>query len=179
MSQSERGRRVRPVEISAGVRGTDEPEIDSFYESVGLHPPGRIRPRDEFLLARDGDEVVAALMYWLAPSTYDAAWHWVYGDSGRLEICELNVAPERQLTGLGRALVHSAAEIAQLNGLPYLWAWPNPNPVSFHAGRVSFFKACGFTTFEPDDEHLVMVGDTSNVLSSTARPANTDAAAHD
>jgi len=105
-------------------------------------------------------------MYWLTPDP-DGAWHRVYGDSGRLEICELNIARKRQRTGFGKALIHSAATIAQLNGLPYLWAWPNPNPVSLHAGRVLFFEACGFTKFEPSDGRLLMVGATSAVLSKT------------
>ena len=107
-------------------------------------------------------------MYWLTPDPYDSAWRRGYGDSGRLEICELNIAHERRRTGLGKALIHSVATIAQLNGLPHLRAWPSPNPVSLHAGRVLFFEACGFTKFEPGDGHLLMVGATSNVLSKTA-----------
>jgi GNAT superfamily N-acetyltransferase len=114
-------------------------------------------------------------MYSLMPDPYDCAWHRAYGDSGRLEICELNIAHERRRTGLGKALIHSAAAIAQLSGLPYLWAWPSPNPVSLHAGRVLFFEACGFAKFEPGDGHLLMVGATSNVLSKRRlRPANTE-----
>jgi GNAT superfamily N-acetyltransferase len=110
---------------------------------------------------------------------YDSAWNRVYGDSGRLEIYELNVARERQRTGLGKALIHTAAVIAQLNRLPYLWAWPSPNPVSSHAGRVLFFEACEFIKFEPGDGHLLMVGDISNILSRTVSAANTEATATD
>jgi GNAT superfamily N-acetyltransferase len=150
------------------VRGADEPAIDSFYESVGLKAPGRIRQRDEFLLARDGTELVGTLMYWLAPEPYDLAWRDAYGESGRLEICELNVAAEWQRRGIGKALVQSAAALAELNRLPYLWAWPSPNPISSHAGRISFFGACGFVSFQPDDEHLLMVGATEDVLSKSA-----------
>lgn len=147
------------IRISRGQRGVDDEMINGFYASIGLPSPGGFRRRDEFLLARDGDGVlVATVMYILEAEFLPEWWEAVHPDDDWLHVAEIHVAPQMRWRGPGRALLNRAAHEAARAELDHLYAWPSPNPVSSHSGRVAFFRACGFDAVSVDAEHLVMVG---------------------
>jgi GNAT superfamily N-acetyltransferase len=159
--------------------------IDALYQAVGWSKPGGIRKRDHFLVATSGRKIVGSLMYWEYPSDSIMADSWVerFGQSSRLEICEIAVDPEHQRTGIGRLLVVRAAEVAVTRGLDYISAWPSPRGGGGKvSARLSFFKACGMDEAELDPGVISVVGKATAVLERTRtckdQPTVTDESHH-
>ena len=158
------------LRISSGTR-RDMVAIDALYRSVGWAAPGGIRARDVYLLAHIGRELVGALMYWLEEPDLFAAddREAPYATSRRLLVSELAVAPHIQRSGVGRAVLHAAANAAFSERIDWIRTWPSPNGTETErAWRIDFFTGGGMRPWRTDSHTLEMVGDTREVLRATA-----------
>lgn len=166
-------RRASPDSEIRVVEGTDKDiaAIDNLYRAVGWSPPGGIRRRDAFLLARRGPTLDGALLYWheradddLLPAEPSAP----YGSHDRFNVLEIGVSPGAQRRGVGSTLMQAAAEAAVDAGAGWMVTWPSTRGSEADTlGRRAFFAACGMTEFRSSTGPLEMVATTAAVLAAT------------
>jgi ribosomal protein S18 acetylase RimI-like enzyme len=158
------------VHITHGI-ARDIPEIGALYTSAEWSPPGGIRKRDNYLLARRHRKLAGVLMYWLEEP--DAPLHHapavVYANDHRLWVSEIVVATDAQRCGIGQALMAAAAHVAAAEGVPYIRTCPSRGGgVQEQHGRIAFFAACGMTEVQTMEGHLEMIGRTEDVVTALA-----------
>jgi GNAT superfamily N-acetyltransferase len=148
------------VDIIAGERG-DIADINHLYAAVGWSEPGSLRPRDHYLLAREGQRLVGAALFWLDDDIdlLPDVWLERFGPTERVCVHEIVVARSHRRKGIGRMLLVAVAHAASDRGIEYLWAWPSPRGnQSDVRGRLEFFASCAMEILSEDADHVVAVG---------------------
>jgi len=77
------------------------------------------------------------------------------------------VVPGRQGQGVGRALLHEAARLLELRGVPLMWAHGRDSAQGFYERFGFEVRGDGFIDPETDISHHIVVGAVAAVLAAT------------